>query len=122
LKFKIIERCRPGSRASQFGSPIVMVRKKDGTYRMCVDYRAVNRLTKTERYNIPNMEELISTVSSSKYLTTLDYARGYNQILMSDESVHYTTFVCPFGQFIYLKMPFGLVSACITCQKLSDLV
>ena len=99
-----------------------MVKKKDQSYRMCVDFRSINKLTRTEKYLMPNMEELVTVVSRAKYLTTLDYCRGYNQIEMDEASIPYTTFVTPFGQYSCLRLPFGLVSACATCQVLSDLI
>lgn len=89
---------------------------------MCVNFKSINKLTRTEKYQMSNMEELVALVSRAKYLSTVDYCRGYNQIRMDEASIPYTTFVTPFGQYSCLRMPFGLVSACSTCQLLSDLI
>ena len=71
---------------------------------------------------MPNMDVLIAKVANARYLSTVDYLRGYNQIRVEVNSLKYTSFVTEFGQFFYLKMPFGLTSAASTCQYLSDLI
>src|ERR1700722_3993663 len=69
---------------------------------------------------MPIIELLVQVVSRAKFISCVDYCRGYNQICVSPESIPFTAFVTPFGKYVCLKMPFGLVSASCTCQRLSD--
>lgn len=114
--------------SSPFASPILLVRKKDGSERMCVDYRELNSNTRPEHYPLPRIEEQIDQLSGAHYFTSLDMASGFHQIPVHRDSVEKTAFVTPEGQYEYLAMPFGLRNApsvyqrCITkaVQNLKD--
>ena len=69
---------RPSS--SPFGAPILFVRKKDGSLRMCVDYRALNSATIADRYPLPRIEDLLDRLSSARYISSIDLASGYHQV------------------------------------------
>lgn len=93
---------------SPYASPIVLVKKKNGETRMCVDYRALNKLTVRDNYPLPLIDYCIEHLDSKSCFSVLDLKNGFHQIKMSDESVKFTSFVTPSGQFAYDYMPFGL--------------
>lgn len=107
---------------SPFASPVIMVKKKTGQQRLCVDYRLVNKQTLKENYPLPLIEDLIDRLAGHKYFTTLDCRSGYHQIKMSEESIPITAFITPDGKFEYLKVPFGLKNAPYVFQKAIDYV
>jgi len=107
---------------SPFGAPILFVGKKDGTLRMCVDYRALNKLTIKNRYPLPRIDDLLDTLSCASHFTTLDLASGYHQIKVKEEDTHKTAFRTPLGLFEWLVMPFGLCNAPSTFQNAMDKV
>ena len=105
---------------SPYSSALVLVRKKGGGLRVCVDYRGVNKDTIPDKYPIPRIDELIDMVGRSKprVFTSLDLMRGYHQVKMAENSKHKTAFVCHLGQYQYRRMPFGLTNAPATFQRL----
>ncbi|GBM41214.1 Transposon Ty3-I Gag-Pol polyprotein [Araneus ventricosus] len=96
---------------SDYTSPMILVEAPGKEPRPCVDYRNLNKITKTKFYPLPNIEERIETVSSAKYITVLDLSKGYWQIPMSKNAQRLSTFVTNFGTYIPLRMPFGLKNA-----------
>lgn len=102
---------------SPFASPIVLVKKKDGTDRLCVDYRELNANTRPEHYPLPRIEEQVDRLTGAHFFSSLDMAAGYHQVKVSVESVERTAFVTPEGQFEYLAMPFGLRNAASVYQR-----
>lgn len=103
---------------SQYASPILLVKKKDGTDRMCVDYRALNRITVKDRYPLPLIDDHIDRLGNFELFTGLDMATGFLQIPMEEESISKTAFVTPEGHFEYLKMPYGLSNSPIVYQRI----
>ena len=103
---------------SPWASPIVLVPKKDGSVRFCVDYRKLNLVAKFDAYPMPRMEELIDTIGPAGVITTLDLAKGYWQIPMDEESKDKTAFTTPSGLYEFEVMPFGLHSAPATFQRM----
>lgn len=96
---------------SNYASPVILVKKKNGDSRLCVDYRALNAITVKDRFPIPNIDDQLSKLSGKTYFTSLDMAQGYHQLLVSPEDTHKTAFVTPLGQFEYKRVPFGLANA-----------
>ena len=96
---------------SPWASPIVLVRKKDGSIRPCVDFRPLNQLTVPDRFPIPHMDDLRDKLSSARVFTTLDLAKGYWQVPLAEDSMPLTSFVVPQGQFEFTRLPFGLRNA-----------
>ena len=105
---------------SEWASPIVLVGKKDGGTRLCVDFRRLNEVTHMDAYPMPRVDEMIDKLGSARYLTTLDLSRGYWQVPVSKESQPLTAFVTPFGLYQFRVMPFGLNGAPATFQRLMD--
>lgn len=105
---------------SAWGFPIVMVDKKDGTRRMCIDYRKLNLVTKPSTYPLPLISDLLQQFYGDRYFTSIDLASGYWQIIMDPGSQDKTTFNCKFGSFKWKVMPFGLRNAPATFQALMD--
>ena len=103
-------------------SNIVVVRKKDGRLRLCVDYRAVNAHTYQDSYPLPNIEATLDALSGSSYFCTLDLRSGYHNVTIAEEDRDKTQFITRRGTFRWKRMPFGLTSAPGTFQRLMDLV
>ena len=102
---------------SPWGSPVLFVKKKDGTMRMCIDFRAVNALTVKNRTALPRIDELLDQIKGSIF-TSIDLRAGYNQIRMKEDSIPMTAFKTRWGLFEYTVLPFGLCNAPATFQTL----
>lgn len=107
--------------SSAWSSPVVMVQKKDSSYRFCVDYRRLNRVTKKDAYPIPYIATILDRLRQAKYLSSLDIKSAYWQVPMSVESREYTAFTIPGrGLYQFKRMPFGLSNSPATWQRLVD--
>ena len=111
---------RPSS--SPYASPIVVVRKKGGEIRMCVDYRRLNAVTRRDSFPLPRIDETLDAVGGAKFFSTLDLASGYYQLAMAEDDKEKTAFTCPFGLYEFNRLPFGLTNAPATFQRLMQSV
>ncbi|GET63396.1 hypothetical protein GLOIN_2v1765994 [Rhizophagus irregularis DAOM 181602=DAOM 197198] len=107
---------------SPWSSPVTLAGKKSGNYRFCIDYRKLNKVTITDAYPLPRIDEQLERISSGKWFTSLDLASGFNQIEMAEEDIEKTAFICSAGLYEYNVMPFGLTNAPASFQRLMDKV
>jgi hypothetical protein len=97
--------------SSPYGAPVLFVRKKDGSLRLVIDYRALNRLTVKNRYPLPRIDDLLDIIGKAKYFTSLDLTSGYHQILISQEDIEKTAFRTPIGHYQWKVLSMGLTNA-----------
>ena len=102
---------------SQWVSLLVVVPKKNGQWRICVDYRELNKATLRDNFPLPFIDQVLDTLAEKKLFSFLDGFSGYNQIKMALEDQYKTTFTCPYGTYTYKVLPFGLCNAPTTFQR-----
>lgn len=123
LKAYIDEQLSKGfirSSNSPCGAPVLFVRKKDGSLRLCVDYRQLNSITKKDRYPLPLIDNLLDRLKTAKIFTALDLRGAYNLIRVKKGDEWKTSFRTRYGQYEYLVMPFGLTNAPAVFQRLMN--
>ena len=107
---------------SPYSSPAVLVPKKDGSVRFCIDFRKVNKVTEFDAEPMPNMEEVIIKMSGHNFFTKMDLSKGYWQVSLSERSKPLTAFETPRGLFQFKTMPFGLVNSGATFCRLMRII
>ena len=105
-----------------WNSPLVLVRKSNGTLRICNNFIPLNKRTVPEPYLMTNTVELLNRVAGAKDISRLDLKKSYFQVELEEQSQKYTSFQSPFGTFSYVKMPMGLINASSTLQRIMDIV
>ena len=109
---------RPSS--SPWISPVVLVKKKDGGLRMCIDFRRLNAATKRDPYQLPRIDDLIDRMQGCAYFSSIDVLSAFWNVPMAEEDIEKTGFTTAFGNFEWMRMPFGLINASSTFQRLID--
>ena len=97
--------------ASPWGAPVLLVKKKDGSSRLCVDYRQLNKLTVKNKYPPPRIDDLLDQLKGAGVFSKIDLKSGYHQILVKPEDVQKTAFRSRYGHYEYVMMPFGVTNA-----------
>ncbi|GFW88381.1 retrovirus-related Pol polyprotein from transposon 297 [Trichonephila clavipes] len=97
----IIEECK-----SPYAFPVVLISKPNGIFRLCIDYRKLNEITVADTYPLPRMDDLLHQAKLTPFMSTLDLRAGYHQVKVHVEDQDKTAFVCPFGTYRYLRMPY----------------
>ena len=106
-----------------YGAPVLFQKKQDGSLRMCVDYRALNKVTIKNKYPVPNVADLFDRLSKASYFTKLDLRAGYWQVRIAEGDEAKTACITRYGSFEFLVMPFGLTNALVTfCNLMNDVL
>ena len=119
---KLLERGLIEPSNGAWSSPVVLVKKKDGSWRFCIDYRRLNAVTQQDAYPLPRIDESLDALSGSRYFSTLDLVSGYWQVPLDADASDKSAFSTRSGLYKWKVLPFGLTSAPATFQRLMERV
>ena len=102
------------------GAPAIFVKKKDGTMRLCIDYRQLNKMTIKNRYLLPRIDDLFDQLRGATVFSKIDLRSGYHQVMIKDEYIFKTAFRTRYGHYEFVIMPFGLTNATVVFMCLMN--
>ncbi|GKF19408.1 putative reverse transcriptase domain-containing protein [Tanacetum coccineum] len=105
-----------------WGAPVLFVKKKDGSFRMCIDYRELNKLIAKNRYPFPRIDDLFDQLQGSQFLLKIDLRSIYHQLRVHEDDIPKTVFRTRYGHFEFTVMPFGLINAPVVFMDLMNQV
>ena len=105
---------------SPWGTQVLLVKKKDGTLRLCIDYRKLNKVTMKNKYHFPRIDDLFDQLKSAKYFNKIDLRTRYNQLRVREEDVPNTAFKTRYGHYEFLVIPFGLTNFPVAFMNLMN--
>jgi hypothetical protein len=108
---KLLEQGFVRPSASPWGSPVLFVEKKDGTKRMCIDYRTLNSMTIKNKYPLPRIEDLLDRLKKAKFFSKIDLRSGYHQMKIREQDIPKTAFTTRYGLYEFMVVSFGLTNA-----------
>ena len=107
---ELVEKVFTRPSVSPWGAPVLFVKKKDGTFRLCIDYRQLNKVTVRNKYPLPHIDDLFDQLQGAKVFSKIDLRSGYRQLRIKDADVPKTVFRIHYGHYEFLVMPFGLTN------------
>ncbi|EYC05726.1 hypothetical protein Y032_0080g1333 [Ancylostoma ceylanicum] len=108
--------------SSEWASPVVLVKKKDGTLRLCIDYRELNKIIRQDSYPLPKIDTVLQCLKGKRFFSTMDLASGYWQIRLSEDAKRKSAFTTSEGLFEFTVLPFGLSTSPSVFQRMMDMV
>lgn len=108
--------------SSPWASPVVLVKKKNGKTRCCIDYRRLNTVTRQDAFPLPRVQDCLDTVRGSIFFSTFDLTSGYHHVPVKEDDIPKTAFITKYGLYEFTTMPMGLSTACATFQRLMELI
>ena len=119
---ELLEKKYIGPSVSPWGAPVLFVKKKDGTLRLCIDYRQLNKVTVKNKYPLPRIDDLFDQMRGAKVFSKIDLRFGYHHVRIKDENIHKTAFRTMYGHYEFVVVPFGLTNALATFMCLINSV